>query len=210
MSQWFAAINRRAFTVEPVDWMYALAFGEWPQGPYENQETGAGLLAALESGGLADPALSAKNQAYLADNVRGWEERFRNTDDAVVYQPVWLVNALLQAGYADSRWIRRTPACRWNGCCCNPCRTAPACAITTSAGCGWPRRAIGRRACLRTPRRCGWRGGRWRTWRRRAACCMPCPAWRAPCRSRAPHRLGSCLLYGDSGLPTQDRPAGAG
>ncbi len=101
LSQWFAAINRRAWTVEPVDWMYALAFGEWPRGPYENQESGAGLLAALESGGLSDPALSARNQAYLAENVRGWEERFRNTDDAIVYQPIWMVNALLQANYTD-------------------------------------------------------------------------------------------------------------
>jgi hypothetical protein len=30
---------------------------QWPEGPYENQENGAGLLALLEAEGLADPAL---------------------------------------------------------------------------------------------------------------------------------------------------------
>ena len=51
--QWFGAINRRALTVEPVDWTYALAFSKWPAGPYENQENGAGLLALLEYTGLS-------------------------------------------------------------------------------------------------------------------------------------------------------------
>ncbi|MGB9872943.1 MAG: hypothetical protein ACPLYD_14965, partial [Anaerolineae bacterium] len=69
---WFAAINRRALTVEWVDLMYALAFSKWPEGPYENQENGAGLLALLEAEGLADPSLSAANRDYLARNRRGW------------------------------------------------------------------------------------------------------------------------------------------
>ncbi|MEM3658458.1 MAG: hypothetical protein QXQ66_08630, partial [Candidatus Hadarchaeum sp.] len=67
---WFAAINRRALTVEWVDLMYALAFSKWPKGPYENQENGAGLLALLEAEGLADLDLSAANRAYLARNRR--------------------------------------------------------------------------------------------------------------------------------------------
>ncbi len=96
---WFAAINRRALTVEPVDLMYALAFSKWPEGPYENQENGAGLLAALEAGGLADSALSASNHDYLARNPRGWAQRFRVTDDAFIYQPMWIDNAFFQALY---------------------------------------------------------------------------------------------------------------
>ncbi len=96
---WFAAINRRALTVEPVDLMYALAFSKWPEGPYENQENGAGLLAVLEGGGLADPALSASNRDYLARNPRGWAQRFRVADDAIIYQPEWIDNALFQALY---------------------------------------------------------------------------------------------------------------
>jgi len=96
---WFAAINRRALTVEWVDLMYALAFSKWPEGPYENQENGAGLLALLEAEGLADPALSPANRAYLARNRRGWTARFRVTDDALVYQPEWIDNAYFQSLY---------------------------------------------------------------------------------------------------------------
>ncbi len=99
LRQWFAAINHRALTIEPVDWMYALAFTKWPAGPYENQESGAGLLAQLETTGLADPALSPRNRAYLDDNRRGWSARFRVTDDAAVYQPEWLDNAFFQSLY---------------------------------------------------------------------------------------------------------------
>ncbi len=99
LKKWFAAINRRALTVEWVDWMYALAFTKWPEGPYENQENGAGLLALLESQGLADPESSPANRGYLERNRRGWIARFRNTDDAYIYQPEWLYNAYFQSLY---------------------------------------------------------------------------------------------------------------
>lgn len=99
VKNWFAAINRRAMTVEWVDLMYALAFSKWPEGPYENQENGAGLLALLEAEGLADPDRSPANRAYLARNRRGWVERFRVTDDAIVYQPEWIFNAYFQSLY---------------------------------------------------------------------------------------------------------------
>jgi len=102
LNKWFSEINRRAQTVEWVDWLYALAFSKWPQGPYENQEIGAGLLALLETSGLADPAISEDNRNYLADNPRGWLQRFRNTDDTYVYQSVWLANALFQSQYFGS------------------------------------------------------------------------------------------------------------
>ena len=97
--QWFAAINRRALTAEWVDWMYALAFSQWPAGPYENQESGAGLLALLETTGFSDPLLSPRNQFYLNANPRGWMARFRVTDDAAVYQPEWIDNAYFQSQY---------------------------------------------------------------------------------------------------------------
>lgn len=97
--EWFAVINRRALTVEWVDWMYALAFTKWPEGPYENQENGAGLLALLESEGLAAPDLSLANRDYLERNRRGWVARFRNTDDAFIYQPEWINNAYFQSLY---------------------------------------------------------------------------------------------------------------
>lgn len=101
--EWFAEINRRAFTVEWVDGLYAVAFSQWPSGPYENQENGAGLLALLESEDLAAPELRAKNQRYLAENPRGWQQRFHNTDDALVYQLEWLNNAYFQSLYAGIR-----------------------------------------------------------------------------------------------------------
>ena len=96
---WFANINRRALTVEWVDWMYGVAFAQWPEGLYENQENGAGLLALLEVEGLTEPALSALNRDYLARNPRGWEARFHNTDDAYGYQLEWLNNAYFQSLY---------------------------------------------------------------------------------------------------------------
>jgi hypothetical protein len=99
IQEWFAAINRRAQTVEWVDWMYATAFGYYPQGPYENQESGAGLLALLEWKGLGEQNLSDSNQAYLKSTVRGWQLGFRNSDDAIIYQPEWINNAYFQALY---------------------------------------------------------------------------------------------------------------
>jgi hypothetical protein len=100
--EWLAAVNRRAQTVEWVDWMYALAFRYWPEGPYENQETGAGLLALLEWQGLGDPALAGSNQAYLDREARGWTAGFRNSDDAIIYQPEWINNAYFQSLYGGS------------------------------------------------------------------------------------------------------------
>ncbi|MCJ7739521.1 MAG: hypothetical protein MUQ10_19780, partial [Anaerolineae bacterium] len=96
---WFADINDRALTVGWVDALYALAFSKWPEGPYENQESGAGLLALLESEGLAAPHLREANLRYLMRNQRGWDQRFRNTDDALVYQLDWINNAYFQSLY---------------------------------------------------------------------------------------------------------------
>ncbi len=101
LEDWFAAINRRALTVEWVDWMYGLAFSKWPEGPYENQENGAGLLALLETEALAAPDLSLANRSYLERNRRGWIARFRNTDDALLYQLEWINNAYFQSLYTD-------------------------------------------------------------------------------------------------------------
>ena len=99
IQMWFRDINQRAQTVEWIDWMYAIAYNKIPEGPYENQEVGAGLLSLLESTGLADPELSEINRSYLDSNSRGWEVRFRNTDDAIVYQPEWINNAFFQSFY---------------------------------------------------------------------------------------------------------------
>jgi hypothetical protein len=97
IGRWFAEINRRALRVGWDDLVYAAAYGKRPEGPYENQENGAGLLAALESGGLSDPRLSAENRRYLDRVPRGWTARWRNSDDALSYQSEWITNAWLQA-----------------------------------------------------------------------------------------------------------------
>ncbi|NOZ05914.1 MAG: hypothetical protein GXP41_06125 [Chloroflexi bacterium] len=96
---WYADVNRRALTTEWVDWMYGLAFSKWPEGPYENQENGAGLLALLEVSGLRPDDLSPANRAYLQRNRRGWQTRFRNTDDAYIYEQEWITNAYFQSLY---------------------------------------------------------------------------------------------------------------
>ncbi len=93
VAAWFAAINRRALSPGLDDAIYAIAFRKAPEGPYENQENGAGLLALLEAGGLAAPELAARNRAYLDRVPRGWEARFRNNDDSYGYQPEWIDNA---------------------------------------------------------------------------------------------------------------------
>jgi len=102
ITQWLRAVNRRSLTVEPVDWMYALAFNAWPLGPYENQENGAGLLAVLEAEGLGDPTLTSRNREYLSTRGGGWQHGFRNTDDAFFYQPEWITNAIFQASYRQN------------------------------------------------------------------------------------------------------------
>ena len=97
LEEWFAAINRRAMTVEWVDWLYGLAYAKRPEGPYENQENGAGLLSLLSSEGLEALELSSDNEEYLTRIPRGWENQFRVTDDALIYQPEWITNAHFQA-----------------------------------------------------------------------------------------------------------------
>ena len=111
IADWFHAINRRTLTVEWVDYLYGMAFSMIPEGPYENQENGAGLIAILEAENLADPALLAHNQNYLARNWRGWEARFRNTDDLLLYQAEWITNAYFQklyTGQAPAQNVRNS------------------------------------------------------------------------------------------------------
>lgn len=99
IENWIWAVNQRAQTVEWVDWLYAFAFSKSPVGAYENQEIGAGLYAVLEAFHLSPPDLSDENRAYLEAFPRGWAHDFRVLDDAVAYQPVWITNAYFQRLY---------------------------------------------------------------------------------------------------------------
>lgn len=203
---WFAAINRRTLTVEWVDLMYALAFSKWPEGPYENQENGAGLLALLEAEGLAEPGLSATNRAYLARNRRGWVERFRVTDDAIIYQPVWIFNAYFQALYTGEfpeenarrsfEWLllQALPdggPLRYN----HPGRVSLAGVAYLGA------------KLFEDPRYI-WLAGRaveYAEQEGKYLFAQPGVEEPIPLKGRSPVE-GTCLLYGDSGLPNQKGP----
>jgi hypothetical protein len=42
------------------------------------------------------------NKNYLSKNLSGWNQRFRNTDDAAIYQREWINNAYYQSMYSDT------------------------------------------------------------------------------------------------------------
>lgn len=204
--EWFAAINRRALTVEWVDLMYALAFSKWPEGPYENQENGAGLLALLEADDLAAPELSAANRDYLARNRRGWTARFRVTDDAFIYQPEWITNAYFQSLYTGEanptnlrlsiEWLllQTLPdgsSLRYN----HPGRASQT--GIAYAGAGW----------LGDPRYVWLAGRALESAEKEGRVLFAQPGAEMPLLLHGVSpTVGSCLLYGDSGLPNQRGP----
>lgn len=204
--EWFAAINRRALTVEWVDLMYALAFSKWPEGPYENQENGAGLLALLEAEGLAAPELSAANRDYLARNRRGWDARFCVTDDAFIYQSEWITNAYFQSLYTGEanptnlrlsmEWLllQTLPdgsSLRYN----HPGRASQT--GIAYAGAGW----------LGDPRYVWLAGRALENAEKEGRVLFAQPGAETPLSLRGVSpTVGSCLLYGDSGLPNQRGP----
>ena len=156
--------------------------------------------------GLADPALSAANRAYLARNRRGWTARFRATDDALVYQPLWIYNAYFQSLYTGEalgtnarlsfEWLLLqalpdgTPL-RYN----HPGRaTLAGIAYLGAKLFGAPRYIwLAGRAVEALERRDG------------HLFAQPGVEEPVPLEGRSPTE-GSCLLYGDSGLPNRKGP----
>ncbi len=203
---WFAAINRRAMTVEWVDLMYGLAFSKWPEGLYENQENGAGLLSLLETGGLADPAYTYANRRYLDHNKRGWDARFRVTDDALIYQPEWIYNAYFQSLYWGSlpeknaqlsmEWLLTQALPDGSPFGYNH-PASPSLAGIAYAAANWlgdPQYIWLAGRAVETSERLG-----------RPLPASPGAEKLVNMEGRSPV-LGSCLLYGDSGLPNQVGP----
>jgi hypothetical protein len=205
LDEWFTAINQRAWTIEGVDWLYALAFSKLPEGPYENQENGAGLLALLETEGLADPALSAKNRAYLARQPRGWTARFRNSDDAVVYQPDWITNAYFQSLGSSTERKNMRQSFEWlllqalpDGA---PLRYNHPEAITLDGISLFAAQQLNDGEYL-------WLAGRTLDYLNaegKYAAAQPTVEAALDLTGSSP-TVGSCLMYGDSGLPNQIGP----
>ena len=209
---WLTAVNRRALTVEWVDWLYALSFSYWPEGPYENQENGAGLLALLSAQDLTDDTWTARNREYLERNRRGWYQRFRNTDDAYVYQAEWIDNALFQYEYwgddarQDPQTIRnRRLSFEW--------LLLQALPDGSPVGYNYPTRpSIAQTAylgatTLQDPRYVWW-SARMLDWAEKTGAqlyAQPGVEQAISLVGVSPE-AGSCLLYGDSGLPRQQGP----
>jgi len=88
--------QRRAMTVEWVDWLYALAFSKWPEAPMRTRRLGPDCWHCWNPKTWPHPNCQVQSD-YLERNQRGWLLRFRNTDDAFIYQPEWINNAYYQA-----------------------------------------------------------------------------------------------------------------
>ncbi|HET7451787.1 MAG TPA: hypothetical protein VFL12_03550 [Thermoanaerobaculia bacterium] len=205
VASWFAAINRRALRVGPDDAIYALAYRKVPEGPYENQENGAALLAALETGGLADPAISDRNRRYLDRAARGWAGRWRNSDDSLSYQSEWITNAYLQSlrtGPPPIEAVRRS--FDWILAQTPPDGFAPD--YNPSGAPDLPTAYLGAEI-LRDPRLL-WLAARTLS----SAAKEGRPIWAQPGVERPVDgegispTIGNCLLYGPSGTPTRPGP----
>ena len=204
--RWMAEINRRALTVEWVDWMYGLAFAKSPEGPYENQENGAGLLSLLQASGMNDPSLSSGNLDYLRRNQRGWFARFRNTDDTFVYQLEWITNAYFQALFQDELDpVKKRLSFEWLLVQALPDGSSPSynhISRPSLAGIAY----LGARL-LNDPHYLWLAGQALDNAAAEGALVFAQPGAEYPVQlvGRSPG-TGSCLLYGESGLPNQVGP----
>ncbi len=112
MVNWFKDIVNRIFSVEWVDYLYAVAFKRAPVGPYENQEIGAGALAVLaEIIEEEHPEIAKRARDFIDKHAVVWGGNFRNTDDSITYQSWWISNAFLVAKYRPMpEWSSNTNA----------------------------------------------------------------------------------------------------
>lgn len=96
---WFKRINENAYKLTWVDYLYAFYFKKMPDGFYENQEIGAGMLSALTEVLQNEyPQLADKNKEYLEKMGVGWKGNFRNPDDGITYHhTIWIKNAFVMA-----------------------------------------------------------------------------------------------------------------
>jgi len=98
---WFKEINEHTYEITWVSYAYGFINKKLPEGPYENQEIGIGLLSVL-SEILKEkyPELAKRNLEYVEKYGIGWKYNFRNPDDQIVYaQQAWQKNAFMMAKY---------------------------------------------------------------------------------------------------------------
>jgi hypothetical protein len=101
ITKWFENITRRIFNPEWVDSLYAVPFKDDPDGPYLNQEVGAGTLTVVRHF-IKDEALLKKITVFLAEKSAGFVKNYRNPDDSLGYQNIWIENAFVMHLYGDA------------------------------------------------------------------------------------------------------------
>lgn len=110
---WFSRVVERTFTVEWVDYLYAWKFRIEPQGPYVNQEMGAGALVVFaEVIKERYPELWRKCLDYVDENSVFWKGNFRNTDDSLIYQKVWIYGAYLMSFFRPREELQKSENAR--------------------------------------------------------------------------------------------------
>jgi len=110
---WFKNVVERSFTVEWVDYLYAWKFRIKPQGPYVNQEMGGGALVVFAEV-IKDryPELSRKCLDYIDEKSVFWKGNFRNTDDSLMYQKVWIYSAYLMSRFRPQEELQQSENAR--------------------------------------------------------------------------------------------------
>lgn len=107
---WFGKILAGIFRTGWVDYLYAIPFRIHPNGPYLNQEVGAGAVAALfDVAQVEDPVVREQAKAYLNDQSIGWRRNFRNQDDTPTYQNLWMSSAFSLFRHADGSKLGAAP-----------------------------------------------------------------------------------------------------
>jgi hypothetical protein len=101
ITTWFENITRRIFQPEWVDSLYAVPFKDDPDGPYLNQEVGAGTITVV-SHFIKDEDLLDKITEFLAAKSAGFVKNYRNPDDSLGYQNIWIENAFVMHLYGDT------------------------------------------------------------------------------------------------------------
>lgn len=80
-------------------------------GFYQNQENGMGLIAIYLLNYPNDSRVEELNSLFI-ENARGWKDSWKNFDDSIYYQNIWIQNAyfmcLYNSSYCDEGNIKRS------------------------------------------------------------------------------------------------------